>query len=294
MAELNNSSTGQWSETDASNTSASPDGWPSGTYPNQVEPIGRSTMGAIKRFWDRINGTVTATGSANAYVYTPSNVSYPTAYVSGEVYTFKANFANTGAATLNVNSLGAKNLYKRGAAGVIALVGGEIQSGDVVSACYDGTQFQLLSQQAGLLGTNAALGTPVSGVLTNCTGTASGLTAGNVTTNANLTGDVTSVGNATTLVNNGYKSQNAPARALTTVYQNTTGKTMFVTVSVTANANQNMAVKTDSSATPTTVVTSVGVSNTTQASMSFAVLNNNYYEVVPAGAATLNYWTEWY
>ncbi len=45
------------------------------------------------------------------------------------------------------------------------------------------------------------LGTPTSGVLTNCTGTASGLTAGNVTTNANLTGDVTSVGNATTLTN---------------------------------------------------------------------------------------------
>ena len=45
------------------------------------------------------------------------------------------------------------------------------------------------------------LGTPTSGVLTNCTGTAAGLTAGTVTTNANLTGDVTSVGNATTLTN---------------------------------------------------------------------------------------------
>jgi len=43
------------------------------------------------------------------------------------------------------------------------------------------------------------LGTPSAGVLTNCTGTASGLTAGNVTTNANLTGDVTSVGNATSI-----------------------------------------------------------------------------------------------
>jgi len=41
-----------------------------------------------------------------------------------------------------------------------------------------------------------ALGTPASGVLTNCTGTVAGLTAGNVTTNANLTGEVTSVGNA--------------------------------------------------------------------------------------------------
>ncbi len=44
-----------------------------------------------------------------------------------------------------------------------------------------------------------ALGTPLSGVATNLTGTAAGLTAGNVTTNANLTGDVTSVGNATTI-----------------------------------------------------------------------------------------------
>jgi hypothetical protein len=43
------------------------------------------------------------------------------------------------------------------------------------------------------------LGTPSAGVLTNCTGTAAGLTAGAVTTNANLTGDVTSVGNATSI-----------------------------------------------------------------------------------------------
>lgn len=44
-----------------------------------------------------------------------------------------------------------------------------------------------------------ALGTPTSGVATNLTGTAAGLTAGNVTTNANLTGVITSVGNATSI-----------------------------------------------------------------------------------------------
>jgi len=43
------------------------------------------------------------------------------------------------------------------------------------------------------------LGTPTSGVMTNVTGTASGLTAGNVTTNANLTGHITSTGNAAVL-----------------------------------------------------------------------------------------------
>lgn len=44
-----------------------------------------------------------------------------------------------------------------------------------------------------------ALGTPASGVATNLTGTASGLTAGQVTTNANLTGPITSTGNATAI-----------------------------------------------------------------------------------------------
>ena len=47
--------------------------------------------------------------------------------------------------------------------------------------------------------TAPALGTPASGIMTNVTGTASGLTAGNVTTNANLTGHITSVGNAAVL-----------------------------------------------------------------------------------------------
>lgn len=44
-----------------------------------------------------------------------------------------------------------------------------------------------------------ALGTPASGVATNLTGTAAGLTSGTVTTNANLTGGVTSSGNIVTL-----------------------------------------------------------------------------------------------
>ena len=46
---------------------------------------------------------------------------------------------------------------------------------------------------------NPALGTPTSGVATNLTGTAAGLTAGNVTTNANLTGHITSTGNGAIL-----------------------------------------------------------------------------------------------
>jgi hypothetical protein len=69
-----------------------------------------------------------------------------------------------------------------------------------------------------------ALGTPVSGVATNLTGTASGLTAGNVTTNANLTGAVTSTGNATSL--GSFSSANL-ASALTD--ETGTGASVFAT-----------------------------------------------------------------
>ncbi len=47
--------------------------------------------------------------------------------------------------------------------------------------------------------TNPALGTPASGVATNLTGTAAGLTAGTVTTNANMTGPITGTGNVTSI-----------------------------------------------------------------------------------------------
>lgn len=57
----------------------------------------------------------------------------------------------------------------------------------------------LTGTASGNLVSGGALGTPSSGVATNLTGTAAGLTAGNVTTNANFTGHVTSVGNAAVL-----------------------------------------------------------------------------------------------
>jgi hypothetical protein len=144
-AELNNSGAGQWSETDASNVSPPPDGWPAGMLPSQVEPAARAEMGAVKRFWDRLNCTVTATGASNAYVYTPANTAYPTAYVAGETYCFKAGFTNSGAATININGLGAKNIYKASAGGPVALTGGEIATGNLAAISYDGTEFQILN-----------------------------------------------------------------------------------------------------------------------------------------------------
>lgn len=44
-----------WSVTDASNTAATPDGWPEGQAPSSVNDCGRAMMGAIKRWYDLAN-----------------------------------------------------------------------------------------------------------------------------------------------------------------------------------------------------------------------------------------------
>jgi len=140
-------SNGSWSTTDGSNTAAPPNGWPAGMFPNQVEPSARAGMGGTKRWWERANAGISTTGSAGAYVLTPTNTSYPTAYTQGEIYCAKSNFTSVGNDTLNVNGLGAKALYNN-----LARIGaGSIQSGQQFCGAYDGALnsgaggFQLLS-----------------------------------------------------------------------------------------------------------------------------------------------------
>ena len=84
------------------------------------------------------NAFLTDTGAANAYVLTPSPaiVSYATGYT----VVFKAVHANTGASTVNVNALGAKNITHRDGG---ALQAGDIPAGAVCRCVYDGTEFQL-------------------------------------------------------------------------------------------------------------------------------------------------------
>src|ERR1700728_2532315 len=120
--ELNNSTINDWSETDASNTSSPPDGAPAGIFPSSSEGIWRGIMATTKRAWDRLNqGNLTVGGTANAITLIYSNTSYPSAYVAGEIFQFKASAANTGATTININSLGTKNIFQRGSSGVTAL-----------------------------------------------------------------------------------------------------------------------------------------------------------------------------
>lgn len=83
---------------------------------------------------------VITSGSANAYVAANPALG---SYTAGNLIAMKANFTNTGAATINLNSLGAKSIKKND--GVTALAANDIISGQIVILRYDGTNFQMLS-----------------------------------------------------------------------------------------------------------------------------------------------------
>ena len=82
----------------------------------------------------------TVGGTGNAITVTLAPVL--TAYAAGQKFSFIAGAANTGAVTVNLNSVGAKAITK---VGTTALVANDILSGSLVEMEYDGTRFQLLS-----------------------------------------------------------------------------------------------------------------------------------------------------
>jgi hypothetical protein len=82
-------------------------------------------------------------GAADAMVITPSPAI--TAYAAGQRFCVKPAAANTGATTINVNGLGAKDV-KTAAVGTLAA--NAILSTTVYDLTYDGTQFILTSPSA--------------------------------------------------------------------------------------------------------------------------------------------------
>jgi hypothetical protein len=92
------------------------------------------------------------------------------AYATGNLFSFVAANTNTGATTINLNSLGAKSITK---SGTTALVAGDLVSGQIYLIEYDGTRFQLInpSSVSGVLSvsfgsTGLTPSTATSGVIT--------------------------------------------------------------------------------------------------------------------------------
>jgi len=102
---------------------------------------------ALGQVQDNSYGTLgTLGGSADTYTASPSPAI--TAYATGMEFNLKVNADNTGASTLNISAVGAKNIKKYdGAGSKIDLEAGDLQQDQYYKAIYDGTDFILLNPE---------------------------------------------------------------------------------------------------------------------------------------------------
>lgn len=86
----------------------------------------------------------------------------PASYFTNMTVILKAANTNTGAATLNVNGLGAKNIYKVSSGALGALAAGDLVAGAYYTVRYDGTQFVLEGSAGGVSSVTGSGGVVVS------------------------------------------------------------------------------------------------------------------------------------
>jgi hypothetical protein len=137
-----------WSTTAASNDGAdSTIGTVANTSaPNVVDDWVRGIMAAVKRYILDTDGGITAGGTANALTITTNRSISSGHQAAGFSVRFKASNTNTGATTVNVDSLGAKSIKRLNGD---ALSAGDIVSGGIYDLAYDGTNYILLGAGPG-------------------------------------------------------------------------------------------------------------------------------------------------
>ncbi len=122
----------------ANNNSAPPAGYPENMQYSQVNDAAREQMAVLARYIEALSA-ITTTGAGNAYILTITQAIV--ALANGMHFTFKADKANTGAATLRINALGAVALIDNKGG---ALTAGDLVVGGVYLVEFDGVAFRLL------------------------------------------------------------------------------------------------------------------------------------------------------
>lgn len=123
----------KWSQTAASNSNSdSTINWAEGQAPSSVNDSARAEMAAVAKYRDDTSGMITSGGGTTAY--TLSTYQGLTTLTDGFKIAFTCNATNTGASTLNVDSLGAVALQKIKGTDLAA---GELVAGCVYTAAYD-------------------------------------------------------------------------------------------------------------------------------------------------------------
>jgi hypothetical protein len=113
-----------------------------GQDPSTVNDGLRQFKQLVAAFIDDLGSVNTVAGTADAITVTLGLVGGAnsiSAYATGQLFRFKAGADNTGAATLNVNAIGAKAIRKISGGTDVALAAGDILNGKRYLAIYDAT-----------------------------------------------------------------------------------------------------------------------------------------------------------
>lgn len=130
---------------------------------NNGSPSSTNTFVTQTGFQRNQENYAVATGTSTAFVVALSPT--PVALVAGMQVSFKANVASGTSPTVNVNSLGAKSLYKQGVSGTTPLVIGDFGTNAIIVAEYDGGGFQIVTPPP--VAYTAGFGTVVSATVDN-------------------------------------------------------------------------------------------------------------------------------
>lgn len=132
-----------WAEVDDLNSDVAPNGFPPG-MPAYIDQIGRMMMGAIKRSWGRQNPIYETTGTADAYIVSPTSA--PNAINLYELIYARIDRANTTTApTFQYGMTNPRTIMKFDATGKIALAAGDLVAGNSHGFWYDGTEWILVN-----------------------------------------------------------------------------------------------------------------------------------------------------
>lgn len=136
MSDISNST---WEARDDANIHPSPDGIAKDRPPNEAPEVMRAMRGAIRRWYELANALYVTTGTATAFVLTPTQS--PETYVKGATISFFPHATNSVGATINIGGLGAKSIVRADGS---TLLTGDIAAGQVTQIAYDGTNFRVV------------------------------------------------------------------------------------------------------------------------------------------------------
>jgi hypothetical protein len=152
-----------WSTSPSSNNAAPPNGWPEGMAAAAVNDTARQMMADLVREF-QVNAVKVLASVAGTNTITGTMTPDLTSYSTGMMVIFTPANNSTGAATINIDSLGAKSIVKGDGT---ALENGDLQASAIHFMLYDGTNFVLLNPLSFNLVNGTLSGTlAVTGALT--------------------------------------------------------------------------------------------------------------------------------